>query len=119
MTGKNRRQTGTCYEQQAAAYLEAHGYEILEHNYYCRLGEIDLIAQEGGYLVILEVKYRRTPASGGAAESVNRAKQRRLYQCAQVYMKHHEISFYHPVRFDVLAIDGNDISLIKNAFGGM
>lgn len=119
MTGRNRRRTGTCYEQQAAVWLEAQGYEILEHNYYCRLGEIDLIAEEGGYLVFLEVKYRRTPVSGSAAESVNRAKQRRIYQCAQVYMKHHEISFSHPVRFDVLAIDGSGILLIKNAFGGM
>ncbi|MDD7389778.1 MAG: YraN family protein [Lachnospiraceae bacterium] len=119
MTAGNRRQTGTCYEQQAAAWLEEQGYKILEHNYYCHLGEIDLIAEEGGYLVFLEVKYRRTAASGSAAESVNRAKQRRIYRCAQVYMKHHEISFYHPVRFDVLAIDGREVSLIKNAFGGM
>lgn len=119
MTGRNRRRTGTCYEQQAAAYLKLQGYELIEHNYYCRLGEIDLIARDGAYLVFAEVKYRRTPVSGSAAESVNRAKQRRIYQCAEVYMKKHGISFYHPVRFDVIAVDGDRITLIKNAFGGM
>lgn len=119
MTGKNRRQTGTRYEQQASAYLESQGYELIEHNYYCRLGEIDLVAREDGYLVFVEVKYRRTAVSGSAAESVNRVKQRRIYQCAQMYMKQRGISFSHPVRFDVVAVDGNGITLIKNAFGGM
>ena len=119
MAEKNRRRIGTRYEQQAAAYLESQGYELIEHNYYCRLGEIDLIAREDGYLVFVEVKYRRTPGSGRAAESVNRAKQRRIYQCAEVYMKQHRLSFCHPVRFDVLAVDGEEITLIKNAFGGM
>lgn len=119
MNKKNKRQTGLLYEQQAAIYLEEQGYILLEHNYYCRLGEIDLIARDGAYLVFVEVKYRSTPGSGTAAESVNRTKQRRIYQCAQVYMKQHGISFLHPVRFDVLAVDGTEITLIKNAFGGM
>lgn len=116
---KNKRQTGSCYEQKAAAYLEEQGYCLLEQNYYCRLGEVDLIAREGGYLVFVEVKYRSTSGFGTAAEAVDRSKQRRIYQCAEVYMKHHGISFCHPVRFDVLAVDGTDITLIKNAFGGM
>lgn len=119
MSEKNRRGIGTRYEQEAAAFLKSRGYELLEHNYYCRLGEIDLIAREGGYLVFAEVKYRRTPMWGCAAASVNRAKQRKIYQCAKMYMKQHGISFYHPVRFDVIAVDGNEITLIKNAFGGM
>lgn len=116
---KNKRQIGFCYEQQAARYLEEQGYILLEHNYYCRLGEIDLIARHEGYLVFVEVKYRSTSGSGSAAEAVNKAKQRKIYQCAEVYMKQHRISFSHPVRFDVLAVDGSEITLIKNAFGGM
>lgn len=116
---KNKRQTGFCYEQQAAAYLKEQGYHLLEHNYYCRLGEVDLIAYDDSYLVFVEVKYRSTSGSGTAAEAVDRAKQKRIYQCAEVYMKHHGISFGHPVRFDVLAVDGTDMTLIKNAFGGI
>lgn len=119
MIRKNKRQIGFCYEQQAAAYLEEQGYTLLEHNYYCRLGEIDLIAREGGYLVFVEVKYRSTSGSGSAAEAVHKAKQKRIYQCAQMYMKQQRISFFQPIRFDVLAVDGTQITLIKNAFGGM
>ena len=116
---RNNRSTGSRYEEEAAAFLIREGYEILERNFYCRHGEIDLIAREGGYLVFAEVKYRRTPMWGCAAASVNRAKQKKIYQCAKMYMKQHGLSFYHPVRFDVIAVDGNEITLIKNAFGGM
>lgn len=119
MNQKNKRQVGLLYEQQAALYLEQQGYCLLEHNYYCRLGEIDLIARDGIYLVFIEVKYRRTSSLGTAAEAVNRTKQRKIYQCAQVYMKQHNLSFDQPIRFDVLAIDGARVELIRNAFGGL
>ena len=49
---------GTAYEKLAGAYLEQQGYEILEYNYRCRMGEIDIVARQGGYLVFVEVKYR-------------------------------------------------------------
>ena len=56
----NQRQTGACYERQAAEYLRELGYEILEQNYRCRLGEIDIVAKDGQYVVFCEVKYRKT-----------------------------------------------------------
>ncbi|MDO5410488.1 MAG: YraN family protein [Lachnospiraceae bacterium] len=115
----NRRSIGACYEQQAVIYLEELGYRVIEHNYYCHLGEIDLIARDGAYLVFLEVKYRAGSSFGSAAEAVTVWKQRRICQCAAVYMKQHGILFDHPVRFDVLAVDGNQVTLIKNAFGGI
>ena len=55
---KNNRETGSHYERLAGAYLEQEGYEILEYNYRCKTGEIDIIAKEAGYLVFCEVKYR-------------------------------------------------------------
>ena len=120
MNKKNKRQTGLLYEQQAAIYLEEQGYILLEHNYYCRLGEIDLIARDGAYLVFVEVKYRSTPGSGTAAESVNRTKQRRIYQCAQVYMKQHGISFFQIVsrQTDVIlhALTGISMKTDHNLF---
>ena len=65
---KNRRKTGADYEKAAGFYLEQMGYEILQFNYRCRLGEIDLIAKDGAYYVFCEVKYRaderKVPASG-------------------------------------------------------
>ena len=60
--GCTNHKTGAEYEQKAGAYLEEQGYEILEYNFRCRAGEIDIVARDGEYLVFCEVKYR---ASGG------------------------------------------------------
>ena len=69
----NRRETGSRYEKQAAVFLEQKGYEILEMNFRCRRGEIDLVARDGEYLVFVEVKYRADlrcgRPGGGACES--------------------------------------------------
>ena len=72
----NKRQLGTVYEQKAAAYLQQQGYEILECNFRCRLGEIDIIAREGGYLCFVEVKYRSGDGYGSPLEAVGVYKQR-------------------------------------------
>ena len=60
----NRRKEGAYYENLVAEYLKTQGYEILEKNYRCRIGEIDLIAKEGETLVFVEVKYRRNDKMG-------------------------------------------------------
>ena len=116
---RNNRKTGSLYEEKAAEYLTERGLRVIETNYRCRIGEIDMIAEDGPTLVFVEVKYRKTGKSGSAAESVGRQKQERIYRCAQVYMKYHGISFLQPVRFDVLAMDNMEITWIQNAFGGM
>ena len=69
---------GTAYEKLAGAYLEQQGYEILEYNYRCRMGEIDIVARQGGYLVFVEVKYRADNAAGNPLEAVTSAKQRTI-----------------------------------------
>lgn len=112
---QNKRETGTAYEQAAAYYLEQHGYEILECNYRCRIGEIDLIARDGPYLVFCEVKYRRNGQKGHPLEAVDQRKQYRIMRCAQYYMMVNNIQEV-PCRYDVLGIEGSQISLIKNAF---
>ena len=71
MYKKNNRRTGTGYERKAGAYLDFLGYKIVTYNYRCRLGEIDLIARDGEYLVFVEVKYRTTSVSGYPAEAVD------------------------------------------------
>lgn len=60
---------GTAYEKLAGAYLEQQGYEILEYNYRCRMGEIDIVARQGGYLVFVEVKYRADNTAGNPLEA--------------------------------------------------
>lgn len=124
---ENLRAIGKQYEQIAAAYLQEHGYLILDRNYYTRRGELDLICREWvrqgkrsvPYLVFVEVKYRSSRSYGYAEEAVTAVKCSRMMKSAQIYMKHHGISFSQPVRFDILAIDGREIRLIRNAFGGM
>ncbi|MEE1086088.1 MAG: YraN family protein [Schaedlerella sp.] len=111
---QNNRKTGGRYEQAAAFYLEQSGYEIIKCNYRCKIGEIDLIAKEGGYLVFCEVKYRKDERSN-PLEAVNKKKQRTIIKCAQWYLAEHNL-WDIPCRFDVIGIAGKEIILLKNAF---
>ena len=78
MAAGNKRQVGGIYEQKAADYLSRQGFRIIEHNFYSRFGEIDLIAKDGKYLVFIEVKYRRDSACGTPLEAVTLKKQKRI-----------------------------------------
>lgn len=119
----NRRKVGSQYEQMAVLYLEGAGYEILERNYRCRFGEIDIIARSKeknlDVLVFVEVKYRSSSRFGSPFEAVDYKKQQRIIQTANYYMKERKTGKGTKVRYDVVGILGSDIKLIKNAFGGM
>ena len=83
----NKRQTGSQYEEKAAEYMKQHGYQILERNYRCRQGEIDIIAQDGSYLVFVEVKTRAPDAMvGGFFAAVSKRKAHALRRCARTYI---------------------------------
>jgi putative endonuclease len=113
----NKRQVGTTYEQVAAEYLKQQGYVILEHNYRCRTGEIDIIAKEGRTLCFVEVKYRTNRGCGSPLEAVNRQKQRKILGVARYYMMCHHLTMDTECRMDVVAIEGEKMILIRNAFG--
>lgn len=102
----------------AADYMEKNGIRVIERNYRCKLGEIDIIAKDGKYLCFVEVKYRKELKNGFPSEAVTPAKQRKIFNVASVYLKQHGISFNTPCRFDVVSLKGDDITYIKNAFGG-
>lgn len=112
----NRRTVGSQYEQKAAQYLEEQGYRILERNYRCKLGEIDLIARDGVWLVFVEVKYRLDARAGYGLESVDVRKQRRIARAASWYLYEKHIREDWPCRFDVVSFLGEEITLIKDAF---
>lgn len=112
---KNKREIGYEYEKIAGEYLEKQGYEIIEYNFYSRSGEIDIIAKHEGYLVFVEVKYRKDSSSGHPLESISFAKQKSICKCALYYMKKNGL-YDIPVRFDVAGILGNDIQVVQNAF---
>lgn len=116
---KNYHAIGTQYEQKAAQYLMEQGYQILERNFRCQQGEIDLIAKEGKWLVFVEVKYRKTAKLGEPLEAVDKKKQQKIYHVAEYYLYHFYYGQEIVCRFDVVAILGEEISLIRNAFGGI
>ena len=112
----NKRKIGTEYEELAAQWLSEHGFQILERNYRCRVGEIDLIARDGRYLVFVEVKYRADGKAGDPLEAVNWQKQKKICQTAVWYCREKQLPENMPCRFDVVSILGSDIHHIKNAF---
>lgn len=91
-------------ERQAAAWLQRHGLSVVEHNWSCRFGEIDLIARDGDTLVFVEVRQRTRQDFGGAAASITPAKRERLLATARQYLAglRHEPA----CRFDALLFDG-------------
>lgn len=112
----NKRQTGADHEERAAGWLEEHGFRILERNYRCRQGEIDLIAMEGACLVFVEVKYRSGSRAGHPSEAVDARKQRRIARTAVHYCYKNKIPDTQACRFDVIGILGDEIEHLKNAF---
>jgi putative endonuclease len=114
---QNNRKLGSEYESLAAEYLRAQHYEILARNFRCRQGEIDIIARDGEYLCFVEVKYRANADAGRAADAVDYRKQQKIIRVAEYYLMKHGCNEWTPCRFDVLAIDGSDITLYQNAYG--
>ncbi len=112
----NKRGVGKAYEDQAVRFLETAGYTILERNYSCKFGEIDIIALDGSTLIFVEVKYRRTHASGFPEEAVGRTKQRKISLSADYFCLERGVRDNQECRFDVIAIDGGEIRHYPNAF---
>lgn len=110
----NKRQRGNFYEELAANYLSSMGVEILERNYRCRLGEIDIIGVDRDSLVFFEIKYRRGETFGTPFDAIDIRKQRRIINVAKFYLVTHSTDKY--IRFDAVGITGDDIEWIKNAF---
>lgn len=112
----NKRKVGALYEERAAVYLSRRGYRILERNYRCHLGEIDLVAFQEGYLVFIEVKYRRDGHLGEGVHAVDRRKQRRIIRTASWYLMEKGMGADVPCRFDVVSMTGDRVQLIQDAF---
>jgi putative endonuclease len=109
------RDEGLLGEEMAIKTLKSKGYRIVERNYRNKLGEIDVIAEEGGCLVFVEVKKRNNERFGEAICAVDERKKQHLVRAALFYMKTHDC-FDRSVRFDVIGIDNERTKLVKNAF---
>lgn len=115
-----RKQTGLQGEARAEAVLRRKGYRILARNLRSSTGELDLVADDHGVLVFVEVKARRTPAFGGVSFAVDPRKQLRVIRQAAQYLAHHRIR-NRPCRFDVVLLSDDgagtpQVEHIRNAF---
>lgn len=110
----DKQRQGRLGEQAALAHLLRNGLTLVERNFLCKGGEIDLIMRDGGALVFVEVRQRASASHGGAAASVTPAKQRRLVTAAQVYLL--RLNQLPPCRFDVIAIDAGVLHWMRDAF---
>lgn len=116
---RERISTGKLGEDIATEHLAGVGYEILERNFRCPLGEIDIVARDHETLVFVEVRSRRTDNYGSPLESVGFAKQKKLSRVAEYYLNSHGL---HQIkaRFDVVAVklrpSRPELELIRDAF---
>jgi putative endonuclease len=117
-----RKALGSRGEDLAVRYLKKKGFKVIERNYHCPWGEIDLVAREKNTLVFVEIKARSSSEYGLPQDAVDRFKQKKLIEVARAYMAEHHLKDDIIARFDVVAIHltptGPDIELIKDAFQG-
>jgi putative endonuclease len=115
----DRKKTGKRGEEIAVSFLKKKGYTIVEQNYRCVFGEIDIVARHRGDIVFIEVKSRKSEDFGNPEEAVGFNKQRKISQIALNYLNEKGLND-HDARFDVVAIkllpDDHKVKLITNAF---
>ena len=107
---------GAQAEADALAYLQQQGLTLIERNFSCPWGEIDLIMRQAQTLVFVEVRQRSSQRFGGAAASVGRSKQGRLWRTAEYYLQRYsQGSARLPAcRFDLFAVDGEQVEWIRD-----
>ena len=112
------QQLGERAEQFALNYLQSKNLKLIERNFRCKHGEIDLIMQDKNSLVFIEVRYRKHLQFGDGAESINYRKQQKILKTAEFFLQRHVNYNQYPCRIDVVSIGpGNtDIDWIPNAF---
>jgi putative endonuclease len=120
---RTTRETGRHWENAASEYLLRHGVHTLLRGYRCRLGELDLVCADGDYLVVVEVRARRTTSFASAKTSVDGFKQRKILLATRHLLMRRPEWHDRPLRFDVVAIESIEsetpkIEWIRNAFDG-
>lgn len=108
MAGAPHLQRGQAAERLAARYLLARGLRPVAANFRCRRGELDLVMTEGRVLVVVEVRFRLRTNVATPAETINPAKRRRIIRATENFLLRAPAHVGRPVRFDVVAITGED-----------
>ena len=114
------QKAGLKAEERACEHIQAQGLSVLARNLRGKTGEIDLIANDSGTLVFIEVRHRSSRQYGGAAASVNRHKQQRLIKTARFFLPLLTRRFFHgrlpPCRFDVISLEPDGLNWVRAAF---
>ncbi len=110
-----RRELGQSGEGAVAAWYQAAGYEVVERNWRCREGELDLIVRRGRTYVFCEVKARSSDAFGVPAEAVGRTKQARIRMLAAKWLQEGEVRAVG-IRFDVASVLAGEVEILEGAF---
>ncbi len=111
---RHNKKLGAKGEKLACRYLKKSGYKILERDYECPCGEVDVIARKDGAFVFIEVKTRLTDGFGAPSEAVDLSRQKRYIRSAEYYFYGRQIEA--TVRFDVIEVFRGRINHIENAF---
>lgn len=109
------RARGRWGEDLAARHYRRCGYEVIDRNWSCSIGEIDLVLRRDHLVVFCEVKTRRTPSHGGPLAAVDGRKRTRLRRLAAAWLAEHSVRGVD-VRFDVAAVTGVRLEIVESAF---
>lgn len=118
---QNNRELGTLGEDFAEKYILSQGFVVIQRNFRTKIGEIDIIAKDGKYIVFIEVKARKSINFGYPREAVNRNKQIKIKDVASIYLLQNRKCDMH-IRFDVIEVmldfENNlkSITILRNAF---
>lgn len=111
----NNRGKGIIGEEAAVKYLKNKGYKILDVNRRSNVGEVDIVAEDKGIIVFVEVKYRSSLMFGRPAEAINHTRQRRYINSAKMYINANKLAG-RDIRFDVIEVVNEEITHIEDAF---
>ena len=115
-----QRDIGRLAEESACRHLQMHGLTLIDKNYRCKIGEIDLIMQDKEHVVFVEVRHRENNERGSGLESVDKRKMNKIIRTATLYLQDKEWLYKVHSRFDVISMLGPihtaEIEWIKNAF---
>lgn len=114
----NTKQIGDNAESLALSFLQSKNFKLIEKNFKCKHGEIDLVMLSKSTLVFVEVRYRKHKAFGGGAESVDFRKQQKILKTAEFFLQRHVKYNQYPCRIDIISIGPaeTDIDWIPNGF---
>ena len=112
-----RKITGDKGENKVVWKYRLNGYKIISRNFSCRYGELDIVAQKGDTIVVVEVKTRKNSDFAQAREFVDYKKQSRIKNTTNIYLQKNNLTEYN-IRFDVAEVytESNTINIIENAF---